>query len=466
MLESCWGGQKIQTFSSAAANAACAAPSPTPPKLDLGQKWAGMITPLLKLPIRGVIWYQGEANANNVVSGNLYYCQMSTMIADWRHRWALADKVDNGAVAARDPDFPFIIAALAPSGDQSGGAVRYSQFGSSAATFFGTTTTAAGTRTRSNGGDIPILTNVGIANLIDLYDAGSPCGSVHIRNKTAVGERLAAAALALSYGRAANTTWNGAAPSSITMSSTAQLMSTESTTTLTITLVESTQKPATGLAFVNLTWNHQTAPGAMQGYEVQNAAGAWVEAPAAVAVDGASVVVTSAFSPVVAVRFLWQDIPTSMQLYSDGGGQGVLPAMPFWANCTATTGKCALVPFGELPTGPAPAPGPKPGPAPPAPPAPPSMQCVFKNNTEVARGTKIGMLRVTFLDQDACCGACRAFVSKQTGEKCGVAVMMGSGTTKGKPSEWTSECNLYAAKATEKPNSCEWPCARVAMTPM
>ena len=40
---------------------------------------------------------------------------------------------------------------------------------------------------------------VGVANLIDLGDATSPCGAVHIRNKTMVGERLAAAALALAY---------------------------------------------------------------------------------------------------------------------------------------------------------------------------------------------------------------------------------------------------------------------------
>jgi hypothetical protein len=58
---------------------------------------------------------------------------------------------------------------------------------------------------------LPILPNVGIANLVDLYDAGSPCGSVHIRNKTMVGERLAAAALALGYNKT-TTLWNGPVP--------------------------------------------------------------------------------------------------------------------------------------------------------------------------------------------------------------------------------------------------------------
>lgn len=46
-------------------------------------------------------------------------------------------------------------------------------------------------------GAVKSLKAVGIANLVDLYDAGSPCGQVHIRNKTVVGERLAEASLAL-----------------------------------------------------------------------------------------------------------------------------------------------------------------------------------------------------------------------------------------------------------------------------
>ena len=35
---------------------------------------------------------------------------------------------------------------------------------------------------------------------IDLSDPDSPCGCVHIRNKTAVGERMALAARALAFG--------------------------------------------------------------------------------------------------------------------------------------------------------------------------------------------------------------------------------------------------------------------------
>jgi hypothetical protein len=47
----------------------------------------------------------------------------------------------------------------------------------------------------------PPLANVGVAIITDLADPHSQCGSVHIRNKTAVGERTAKAALAIAYNK-------------------------------------------------------------------------------------------------------------------------------------------------------------------------------------------------------------------------------------------------------------------------
>ena len=44
----------------------------------------GMIAPLTRLPIRGVVWYQGEANAR---SGQLYRHWLDTLIEDWRGAW-------------------------------------------------------------------------------------------------------------------------------------------------------------------------------------------------------------------------------------------------------------------------------------------------------------------------------------------------------------------------------------------
>ncbi len=45
-----------------------------------------MISPLTPFPIRGVIWYQGESNTDNL-RAPMYRQLFRTMIADWRSRW-------------------------------------------------------------------------------------------------------------------------------------------------------------------------------------------------------------------------------------------------------------------------------------------------------------------------------------------------------------------------------------------
>ncbi len=51
-----------------------------------GGLFASMIEPLVPYTMRGVIWYQGERNANGPFTG-LYGAQLQTLIADWRARW-------------------------------------------------------------------------------------------------------------------------------------------------------------------------------------------------------------------------------------------------------------------------------------------------------------------------------------------------------------------------------------------
>ena len=57
--------------------------------------WNGMIYPLLKTSIRGVIWYQGENNAGypgNDYGGHnrdIYDCTFKQMIESWRQRWSV-----------------------------------------------------------------------------------------------------------------------------------------------------------------------------------------------------------------------------------------------------------------------------------------------------------------------------------------------------------------------------------------
>ncbi len=56
----------------------------------------GMINPLLNLPVKGVIWYQGESNARE---GMLYRTLFPNMIQCWRDKW-------------RQPDLPFLFVQL------------------------------------------------------------------------------------------------------------------------------------------------------------------------------------------------------------------------------------------------------------------------------------------------------------------------------------------------------------------
>lgn len=51
-----------------------------------GGLFASMIAPLVPNTMRGVLWYQGERNANGPFTG-LYGLQLQTMIADWRAHW-------------------------------------------------------------------------------------------------------------------------------------------------------------------------------------------------------------------------------------------------------------------------------------------------------------------------------------------------------------------------------------------
>jgi sialate O-acetylesterase len=47
----------------------------------------GMVAPLIPYAIKGVIWYQGESNADKVVQAYEYAALFPQMISDWRERW-------------------------------------------------------------------------------------------------------------------------------------------------------------------------------------------------------------------------------------------------------------------------------------------------------------------------------------------------------------------------------------------
>lgn len=113
-----------------------------------------MVAPLTKMPIKGVIWYQGEANTSPE-RAPLYERLLPALIRDWRKAWGQGD-------------FPFLIVQLAnynAAPDSMWPAVRDAQRQALS------------------------LANTALAVSIDI---GEP-GDIHPKNKREVGRRLALA---------------------------------------------------------------------------------------------------------------------------------------------------------------------------------------------------------------------------------------------------------------------------------
>ncbi len=121
----------------------------------------GMIAPLQPYTLRGVIWYQGEANANPDTSMT-YREIFPALIADWRSGWG--------------EELPFYFVQLAA---------------------FRTNLADHWPRLRESQLHSLRVPGTGMAVAIDIGDPGD----IHPKNKEAVGERLALWALAQTYGR-------------------------------------------------------------------------------------------------------------------------------------------------------------------------------------------------------------------------------------------------------------------------
>jgi len=131
----------------------------------------GMIAPLFPFAIKGVIWYQGEANADR---GYQYRTLLPAMIKDWRSRFG-------------GGEFGFHIVSLANykpvcevPRDNDWAELREAQAMTAKA-----------------------LPNCGVAMAIDIGDAND----IHPKNKQEVGRRLALSALAITYGKKIE--WSG-----------------------------------------------------------------------------------------------------------------------------------------------------------------------------------------------------------------------------------------------------------------
>ncbi|MCF0176528.1 MAG: 9-O-acetylesterase [Bacteroidales bacterium] len=122
-----------------------------------------MIHPIINFPIKGAIWYQGEANAPKAAQ---YKDLLPLMISNWRENWGYS--------------FPFIIAQLAN--------YQAVQTGPEESEWAELREAQVNTLN---------LENTSMAVLIDIGEADD----IHPKNKQDVGHRLALNALALTYGK-------------------------------------------------------------------------------------------------------------------------------------------------------------------------------------------------------------------------------------------------------------------------
>jgi sialate O-acetylesterase len=128
-----------------------------------------MLYPILPTTIKGVLWYQGESNANNLEQAAAYRDQFSTLITSWRREWASGHDT-----------FPFLW-------------VQLPNFGTADSMPPTVAPWAAQRESMAAALSLP-MTGQAIA-----IDVGDPA-DIHPRNKQDVGARLARVARRVVYG--------------------------------------------------------------------------------------------------------------------------------------------------------------------------------------------------------------------------------------------------------------------------
>lgn len=213
----------------------------------------GMIAPLQPFAIRGAIWYQGESNSGNPAA---YEKLLPALISDWRHVWG--------------ESLPFLFVQLAPHNSISP-AFREAQ---------------SRIRNKTPHTAIAVTTDVGNAK------------NIHPIRKKPVGERLALAARAISYGDAVE--HRGPLFDQLKI-----------------------EDKCAVLHFTHAKGGLMAGGTMLKGFTIAGADGNFV--PARAEIDGETVVVTSdQITQPVAVRYAWAKVPDANLFNREG-----LPAEPF-----------------------------------------------------------------------------------------------------------------------------------------
>ena len=167
IVVSCYGGSNVEAWMSPATLAKYTPGRDYIPaeKADMPHRapstlYNGMLTPLLKMNFKGVVWYQGESNRSRA---HIYARLLTDMIGLWRSEW-------------NRPDMPFIICQICPyaSREELAGALIMEA-------------------------QQQVVRTVPGCSLVGTSDIGSP-NFIHAPLKAPVARRAAAAALAGTYG--------------------------------------------------------------------------------------------------------------------------------------------------------------------------------------------------------------------------------------------------------------------------
>lgn len=242
----------------------------------------GMVHPVVPFAIKGVLWYQGEANGGEEES---YLAKMRALVGGWRQVWGQGE-------------FPFYYVQLAsymPATDAPGGDDGW----------------AGGkgwARTRSAQTAAMQIPHTGMASAIDVGDASD----IHPRNKYDVGERLALWALRNEYGQPGLV---ASGPIFKSMAVEGDLIRIEFDWVGDGLMVgkKNGRQPV-----------QEDANGVLRCFAIAGADKRWVKANAVI--DGPCVLVSSSeVSMPVAVRYAFSMNPQGCNLYNKEG----LPAVPF-----------------------------------------------------------------------------------------------------------------------------------------
>lgn len=243
-----------------------------------------MIHPLIPHAIRGVLWYQGEANVERAAQ---YEIALKLLVSDWREAW-------------KQPGMPFLICQLANLGKPpiTPGESKWAEL-------------------REAQSKALALPNTAITVLADVGEAED----IHPRSKRIAGHRLALAARALAYGEKID--FSGPAYDMMSIEGESiRLRFKQIGGGLVARPLPDTYKPRSNQPEI-LPLVCPSPDSELQGFAICGADRKWVWANAKI--DGDSVIVSApGVAAPVAVRYAWADNPV-FNLYNKAG----LPASPF-----------------------------------------------------------------------------------------------------------------------------------------